>query len=138
VPDYVALVKFLVEPMLEQPGSLRIDCEQNSQGDRILIRVAFDAVDKGRVFGRGGRTVHAIRTVVQTAALATSHTVRFEVFDPDPSDRSDRSSDKYSDKYSERSQERAGNSSSENSGVTPDQPVVRNPNRIPIKLKPKE
>lgn len=134
MPDYVALVKFLVEPMLEQPGSLRIDCEQNSQGDRILIRVAFDAVDKGRVFGRGGRTLHAIRTVVQTAALATSHTVRFEVFDPDPSDRSDR----YPDKSSERSQERSGNSSSENSGITPDQPVVRNPNRIPIKLKPKE
>jgi len=129
VPDYIALVKFLIEPMLEQPGSLRIDCEKNSQGDRFLIRVAFDPMDKGRIFGRGGRTIQAIRTLVQTAGQNVSQTVRFDVFDPNPSDKSDRS-DRL--EHSDRTPPRSQDSSSDRN---PEQ--VKAPIKSPIKLKPR-
>ena len=133
MPDYIALVKFLVEPMLEQPGSLRIDCEKNSQGDRFLIRVAFDPMDKGRIFGRGGRTIQAIRTLVQTAGQNVSQTVRFDVFDPNPSDKSDKSFDRsdrldHSDRKPPRSQDRSLDRNPEQ---------VKVPIKSPIKLKPK-
>ncbi len=88
MPDYAALVRFLVEPLLEKPDALRTDCETNAKGDRVWVRVAFDAADKGRVFGRGGRTIQAIRTVVQTAALNSSQTVHFDVYDPNPLEKS--------------------------------------------------
>lgn len=84
MPDYSALVRFLIEPLLDRPDALRTDCETNAKGDRVWIRVAFDALDKGRVFGRGGRTIQAIRTVVQTAAQNSSQIVHFDVYDSNP------------------------------------------------------
>jgi len=90
VPDYIALVKFLMEPLLDQPEALKVHCETNPKGDRLWIRVAFDSTEKGRVFGRNGRTIQAMRTVINTAALNSGQTVQFEVFDPNPSDKESR------------------------------------------------
>ena len=59
VPDFEALVRFLVTPFLESPDALRLDFEPLSNGQRLWIRVAFDGEDKGRVFGRGGRNIQA-------------------------------------------------------------------------------
>lgn len=87
MPDYTALIKFLLEPLLDSPDALRLDCETNTKGDRTMVRIAFDAADKGRVVGRNGRTLQAIRTVVNTAAQSANQVVHLEVFDPNPGDR---------------------------------------------------
>jgi uncharacterized protein len=84
VPDYIALVKFLIEPLLSHPSALSLDCEKNSAGDRLRIRIAFDAADKGRVVGRNGRTIQAIRTVVMTTAQSVNQVVQLDVYDPNP------------------------------------------------------
>ncbi|MBV8884544.1 MAG: KH domain-containing protein, partial [Chroococcidiopsidaceae cyanobacterium CP_BM_RX_35] len=72
-PDYAQLVQFLLQPFLESQNSLRVDCEISSNTARVWIRVAFEGEDKGRVFGRGGRNIQAIRTVVAAAATAAGH-----------------------------------------------------------------
>jgi predicted RNA-binding protein YlqC (UPF0109 family) len=87
VPDYPALIKFLLEPLLNSPDALRLDCETNSKGDRIRVRVAFDAADKGRVLGRNGRTLQAIRTVVNTTAQSANQVVHLDVYDSNPVDK---------------------------------------------------
>jgi len=97
VPDYNALISFLLKPLLAHPEALRVDFESNSKNDRVWIRVAFDPEDRGRIFGRGGRTIQAVRTVVMTAAEEAGHNARFEVFDPTPN----ANSDNYQDRYSE-------------------------------------
>lgn len=79
-PQYDRLVRFLVQPFLESPESLRVDCEISPRTMRVLIRVAFEGEDKGRVFGRGGRNIQAVRTVVQAVAQAAGHTAHLEVF----------------------------------------------------------
>lgn len=79
-PQYDHLVRFLVQPFLESPESLRVDCEVSPRTMRVLIRVAFEGEDKGRVFGRGGRNIQAVRTVIQAVALAAGHTAHLEVF----------------------------------------------------------
>jgi uncharacterized protein len=79
-PDYVGLVRFLVEPFLESPDSLRIDCETLPSRARVLIRLAFEGEDKGRVFGRGGRNIQAIRTVLQAIAESSGQTVHLDIF----------------------------------------------------------
>lgn len=79
-PTLEALVRFLVLPLLESPDSLRIDCETNEAKRRMLIRIAFEGEDKGRVFGRGGRNIQAIRTVVQAAAKLNGYTAHLDVF----------------------------------------------------------
>jgi len=82
-PDYVGLVRFLVEPFLESPESLSVDCEKLNANERVWIRLAFEGADKGRVFGRGGRNIQAIRTVIQAAAMAAGQSIHLDIYDGD-------------------------------------------------------
>lgn len=66
--DFAGLVRFLMEPFLDSPEKLRVDCEHLPSQNKVWIRVAFDKDDRGRMFGRGGRNIQAIRTVVEATA----------------------------------------------------------------------
>jgi uncharacterized protein len=79
-PDYVALLQFLIEPFLETPESLKIDCEESASKARVWIRLAFEGADKGRVFGRGGRNIQAIRTVLEAVAKAAGYSAHLEIY----------------------------------------------------------
>ncbi|NMF84401.1 KH domain-containing protein [Nodosilinea sp. P-1105] len=79
-PDFSGLVQFLVEPFLDSPDSLRIDCEENSAQSKVWIRIAFDGDERGRVFGRGGRNIQAIRTVVRATATLAGWSAHFDVY----------------------------------------------------------
>jgi uncharacterized protein len=79
-PDYNGLIKFLVTPFLESPDSLKVDSEISPRTSRVLIRMAVEGEDKGRVFGRGGRNIQSIRTVLQAVAQASGHTAHLEIY----------------------------------------------------------
>jgi uncharacterized protein len=79
-PNYVELVRFLVTPFLEFPESLTVDFETYAGQHKVLVRLAFASSDKGRVFGRGGRTLQAIRALVEAAAKLAGQTAYLEVF----------------------------------------------------------
>lgn len=81
IPDYVGLVKFLVEPFLESPQRLSIDCEQSNANGRVWIRLAFEGADKGRVYGRGGRNIQAIRTVIQAVAQLAGQSAYLDIYE---------------------------------------------------------
>lgn len=91
-PDFQKLVTFLVAPFLESPDSLRVDCEVRSSRQKVLIRMAFEGEDKGRVFGRGGRNVQAIRSVLQGIGKLSGYDVYLEVFGNPASGRDNDSS----------------------------------------------
>lgn len=78
--DYAKLVRFLIQPFLESPDSLSVDCEISPNTARVWIRVAFEGEDKGRVFGRGGRNIQAIRTVIAAAAALAGHSVYLDIY----------------------------------------------------------
>ena len=96
-PDYCGLVTYLVKPFLESPDSLKVDCEVSPRSSRVLVRVAFEGEDKGRVFGRGGRNIQAIRTVLQAIAQVAGKTAHLEVFGGQP-EREDGSEDQSDDR----------------------------------------
>ncbi|RCJ14907.1 KH domain-containing protein [Nostoc sp. ATCC 43529] len=79
-PNYVGLVKFLVQPFLESPETLSVDSEISQTLNRVWIRIAFDSTDKGKVFGRGGRNIQAIRTVIAAAAAAAGQSVYLDIY----------------------------------------------------------
>lgn len=79
-PDYVGLVSFLVKPFLESPESLSVDCEHIKNKQRVWIRLAFEGTDLGRVFGRGGRNIQAIRTVLKAAAALAGQSLYLDVY----------------------------------------------------------
>ena len=79
-PDYIGLVSFLLEPFLEDPKTLSIHCEQVASTKKLWLRVAFDDHDKGKVFGRGGRNIQAIRTVIKTAATNVNQSIYLDIY----------------------------------------------------------
>ncbi|MEY2831809.1 MAG: hypothetical protein RLZZ574_1067 [Cyanobacteriota bacterium] len=88
-PDYEQLARFLIEPFLEDPQSLSINSEVNPQSKKIWLRVAFDQSDRGKVFGRGGRNIQAIRTTIQTAAAAQGESVFLDIYSDEPAQSDD-------------------------------------------------
>jgi len=78
--DYAELIRFLLQPFLDSPELLSVDCEMSHGKSRVWIRLAFEAEDKGRVFGRGGRNIQAIRTVIAAAAQAAGQTVHLDIY----------------------------------------------------------
>jgi predicted RNA-binding protein YlqC (UPF0109 family) len=88
-PDYEKLARFLIEPFLEDPQSLSVNSEVNPNSKKIWLRIAFDKSDRGKVFGRGGRNIQAIRTTIQTAAKAHDESVFLDIY----SDESEESGD---------------------------------------------
>lgn len=83
-PNYVGLVKFLMQPFLEAPESLSVDCEISPTLKRAWIRIAFESTDKGKVFGRGGRNIQAIRTVIAAAAELSGQSVYLDIYGSTP------------------------------------------------------
>ncbi|MBW4559482.1 MAG: KH domain-containing protein [Trichormus sp. ATA11-4-KO1] len=79
-PNYVGLVKFLMQPFLESPKTLSVDCEISPTLKRAWIRIAFESTDKGKVFGRGGRNIQAIRTVIAAAAELAGQSVYLDIY----------------------------------------------------------
>ncbi|MEH1790632.1 KH domain-containing protein [Nostoc sp.] len=79
-PNYVELVRFLVQPFLESPETLSVDCEISQVLKRVWVRIAFESTDKGKVFGRGGRNIQAIRTVIAAAAAAAGQSTYLDIY----------------------------------------------------------
>jgi predicted RNA-binding protein YlqC (UPF0109 family) len=91
-PNYEKLVRFLIEPFLNDPQSLCVNSEVNQNKKKIWLRVAFDKSDRGKVFGRGGRNIQAIRTTLETAAIAHNQSVFLDIYDDESNQADDFSS----------------------------------------------
>lgn len=79
-PDYEGLVSYLMKPFLDSPEALKTDVERLADKQRVLLRVAFSEADRGRMFGRGGRNIQAIRTVLQATAALCDEKVALDVY----------------------------------------------------------
>lgn len=89
--DYEALARFLMEPFLDKPEMLKFHVESLAGGKKLWLRAAFDEdEDKGRVFGRGGRNIKAVRRAVMAAGKLEGMTVNLNVFGEPQPERSDR------------------------------------------------
>ncbi|MEA5552800.1 KH domain-containing protein [Anabaena cylindrica UHCC 0172] len=110
-PDYIGLVQFLLQPFLESPESLSVDCEISPTLKRAWIRIAFEATDKGKVFGRGGRNIQAIRTVIAAAAELAGQSVHLDIYGSNSQSRDGMSFDEEQEEKipPPKSRERSGN-----------------------------
>ena len=73
------LLLLLVRPIVDEPEKVEVTgTEEDSRVD-LELRVADD--DIGKVIGRGGRTIRAIRTVVKAASVKLEKRVSVEVLD---------------------------------------------------------
>ncbi|MBH8556290.1 KH domain-containing protein [Nostocaceae cyanobacterium CENA357] len=110
-PNYVGLVRFLMQPFLESPETLSVDCEISHTLKRAWIRIAFDSTEKGKVFGRGGRNIQAIRTVIAAAAEVAGQSVYLDIYGSNAQGREGTSFDEDREEQSPppKTRERRGN-----------------------------
>lgn len=74
-----AVLKFIVERIVDEPDKIAIGATEDDRGPVLLLRVADD--DRGKIIGRQGRIVHAIRTIVKAASVGTGEKVNVEILD---------------------------------------------------------
>jgi predicted RNA-binding protein YlqC (UPF0109 family) len=73
------LLTLLARSLVDNPDEVEVTGEENGSRVHLELRVADD--DMGKVIGRGGRTVKAIRTVVKAASVRMEKRVNVEVVD---------------------------------------------------------
>lgn len=74
------LLDYLVRELVDEPDAVRIEEAEDDRGVVYTLHVGPD--DIGKVIGRGGRTVRAIRTVMKAAGMrAGVHHTAVEIVD---------------------------------------------------------
>jgi len=74
------LLAYLARSLVDDPGAVDVESFEEDDGTIVLeLRVAPD--DTGKVIGRGGRTVAALRTVMKAAAVREERRVLVDVVD---------------------------------------------------------
>ena len=77
-----SLLAFLARALVDDPEQVVVESFEEEDGTVVLeLRVAED--DAGKVIGRGGRTVSALRTVVKAASVKQNRRVLVDVIDTD-------------------------------------------------------
>lgn len=75
--DTAGLVRYLVESLVDVPESVEIACTESE--DVIRFEITLDPTDVGKVIGRGGRIIKAIRTLARAAGSTEGRQVEVDV-----------------------------------------------------------
>jgi predicted RNA-binding protein YlqC (UPF0109 family) len=74
------LIEFLARALVDSPDDVSVESFEEDDGTVVFeLRVAED--DVGKVIGRSGRTVNALRTVVRAASVREGRRVLVDVVD---------------------------------------------------------
>jgi len=71
------LVEFIVKALVDEPDAVQVRAIEGEQTLVLEVKVAPD--DVGKVIGKQGRIVNALRTVVKAAAVRTGKRVTIEI-----------------------------------------------------------
>jgi predicted RNA-binding protein YlqC (UPF0109 family) len=73
------LIEYIARALVDQPEAVQLSSTDADGGVLYELKVAPD--DVGKVIGRDGRTVNALRTVVAAAAQKKGEKARLEILD---------------------------------------------------------
>ena len=76
--DFVA---YIIKNLVSKPDSVCVSSSDDREQITIEIRVA--AEDVGKVIGRRGNTINALRTIVRTVATRLGRRAQVELIQPD-------------------------------------------------------
>lgn len=79
--NLVSLVRTVVEPLVEAPDQLEVIASSDEVASSILVEIRVAADDAGKVIGRQGRIIKAIRTLARAAASRSDCMVDVELID---------------------------------------------------------
>ncbi len=73
------LCLFLVRSLVDAPETVRIDRIETERVDIFFLHVGKD--DRGRILGKGGRTIGALRTLLEGIAARLDREIVLEIID---------------------------------------------------------
>jgi predicted RNA-binding protein YlqC (UPF0109 family) len=73
------LCQFLIHSLVEHPEAVKIDRIETERVDIFFLHVSKD--DRGRVLGKGGRTIGALRALLEGVAARLDREVVVEIVD---------------------------------------------------------
>lgn len=76
-----ALLSFLVQQIVDSPEAVKIEETTDEQGTVILTLYVAEA-DMGKVIGKQGKIIHAIRLLLKIKAIKAHQHVRLEIAEP--------------------------------------------------------
>jgi hypothetical protein len=71
------LALFVVKRLVDKPAAVHVD--ESLEGDVCVLKVVVDEEDKGKVIGKQGKVIKAIRAVVGAAAAKAERRVAVEI-----------------------------------------------------------
>ena len=78
--DISGLVESLVLPLVDTPDAVSIE-SSDTEGGAVLVEIRVDEADAGKVIGRQGRVIKAIRTLSRAAGSRHGFDVEVELVD---------------------------------------------------------
>ncbi len=76
-PDYVELVRYIAAAIVSHPESIEVQLKEGPRAWVVELKLAPE--DVGKVIGRQGRNIEAIRSVVRAAGLKDHKRVVVEI-----------------------------------------------------------
>ena len=78
--EIAGLVESVIRPLIDNPDDLVIDARE-TEDSSIFVEVRVNEEDAGKVIGRQGRVIKAIRTLARAAASSANTHVDVELLD---------------------------------------------------------
>jgi len=75
------LVEFVVQSMVDHPQEVAVS--EVGYGAEVTMELSVAEGDMGRVIGSRGRTINAIRTIVQVLAVKQGKRATLELLEPE-------------------------------------------------------
>jgi predicted RNA-binding protein YlqC (UPF0109 family) len=75
--NYKELVEFIVKYLVTQPEVVSVESNDGEGGVKVMIRVAHE--DVGRIIGKRGATINAIRLLAKAAAVKAGERVDVDI-----------------------------------------------------------
>ena len=71
------LIEYIAKSIADNPGAVVVT--ETQEDDRVVIRLQVADEDKGKVIGRQGRVVQAMRTLLRVAAVKKGTRATLEI-----------------------------------------------------------
>jgi predicted RNA-binding protein YlqC (UPF0109 family) len=74
------LLEYLAQGLVDKPEEVSVESFEEDD-DTLVLELCVAEEDYGKVIGRGGRTAHALRTVLKAAAAKGKRRVLVDIVD---------------------------------------------------------
>jgi uncharacterized protein len=72
-------IEYLVKNLVDDPNDVNVNCYEGERG--LVVEVKVNPLDVGKVVGRKGNTIKALRTISMMICARLGHRVRVEIIE---------------------------------------------------------